>query len=62
MSFLDTHHLSLPVMSMRVLDQDEEDRLSMLASHNCPNCDGDITIGEDQSAGVCTNCYFGGLE
>lgn len=62
MSLANTHTVSLPIMSMLSLDQDEMDSLSTLASHSCPNCDGDITLGEHQAAGVCTDCYFGGMQ
>ena len=59
MSLHCSHSVSLPIMSMLTFDQDECDSLSISASHNCPNCDGDITIGEHQATGVCTDCYFG---
>lgn len=62
MSLSCSHTVSLPIMSMLTLDQDECDSLSMNASHNCPNCDGDITMGEHESAGICTDCYFGGMQ
>lgn len=58
--FLDTHYLSLPAVSTQSSYSEEEyDRLSSNASHCCPNCDGDITIGEHEDAGMCNTCYFG---
>ena len=24
----------------------------------CPNCGGELTRGERDAAGICTNCYF----
>lgn len=33
-------------------------RLSMVCSHTCPNCEGNITVGEQETAGMCTDCYY----
>jgi hypothetical protein len=57
MSFLDTHSLALPVLSMLCVSDDEYDRLSSSASHCCPNCDDDITVHEHEYMGVCSPCY-----
>lgn len=61
MSFLDSHALHLPVMTMVTQSVDELEALSMSASHCCPNCDGELTIGEHQACGICTDCYFNGI-
>jgi hypothetical protein len=55
MSFVD-----LVACSFKQHISDEEcARLNAVACHCCPNCDGPITVGEDESAGVCTTCYYG---
>lgn len=59
--FLDTHSLHLPAVSMSAMSDDEFDRLSTSASHCCPNCDGSLTIGEDEAAGLCSDCYYAGV-
>jgi hypothetical protein len=57
MIFTQSHSLSLPVLSMLCLSDDEFDRLSSDASHICPNCDGEITTYEHEFMGVCNDCY-----
>lgn len=60
--FLDTHSVSLPALSGPSFSDDDYDRLSAAASHCCPNCDGEITLYDDQKFGICRPCHFGADE
>lgn len=40
----------------------EASRLCAICSHCCPNCEGVITVGEHESAGICSSCYWVALE
>jgi len=38
---------------------EEEKRLNTILSEECcPECGGNITLGEYSTGGVCTTCYF----
>lgn len=40
------------------LSAEEEAYLATECSHCCPNCDGPITQGDDDAAGICNDCYW----
>ena len=39
----------------------EYKRLTTVSTKCCPGCGGSIYIGEEEAAGMCTDCYFRAL-
>lgn len=60
MSLSCSHSLSLPILEMITVSDDEFARLSkdlgIEASFCCPNCDGSITYGEHRHTNLCSEC------
>ena len=41
---------------------EEDERLNALMPEElCPECDGNITVGEYQCSGMCADCYFNAI-
>ena len=49
------------MFSQLLIPEEEVARLASDCSHVCPNCEGPITVGEHEAAGICSDCYFGAI-
>lgn len=49
---------SQAVAKLVTVSEHEMSYLGDYASHNCPNCDGQITNGEHDHFGMCSHCAF----
>ena len=49
---------SQAVAELVAVSDQEMAYLSDAASHDCPNCDGPITVSEHEHFGLCAHCTF----
>ena len=50
--------LDMVVKQVKPYTQAEIERLSSKSDKTCPICDLPMTIGEEESAGICIECYM----
>lgn len=46
------------VAQLVTVSESEMNYFGVIASHTCPNCDGEITVSEHEHFGICSACQF----
>jgi reverse gyrase len=52
----------MDISKLTLSSHEDDERLNTLIPEElCPECGGNITVGEYQCSGMCTDCYFNAI-